>query len=165
MYEQPAYVIADESGACRYATAAALELLGTGPAALRQLRLHDLSRPGLLRDELLVHLEASAITTDRWLTGTAELLAPDGSGRVVRFALLRRTSGELVLRLEPGRQSAGRRPGVRDVLEAWRRQEQAAAATTAGTPEHLLAEAEIDRLSAEYQLLAATRARQIASGR
>ena len=61
----------------------------------------------------------------------------------------------MIVRLEPHRDAArSPRPRVRDVLEAWRRHEQAASESTFGTPAHLLAEAEIDRLSAEYRRLA-----------
>jgi hypothetical protein len=161
----PAYVIADPSGICVYATDSALELIGADLSVLRRLRVDDLARPGT-RDELGELVSASVARTGTWLSGTVELLRQDGAAVSAAFSLVRRASGDLVLRLEPSRCTTD--PGahaLRDILEAWRRHEQTAAGYPAGTPEHILAEAEIDRLSAEYQRLAIARAAELGADR
>lgn len=165
MNTDPAYVIADPSGLCVHATDAALELLGTDMSVLHRLRVDDLSRPGAA-DDLGELVKASEGRAGTWLMGTAELLRQDGSTVATRFSLLRRTSGDVVVRFEqPPCQTDAPPTAVRDILEAWRRQEQVAAGVQAGTPEHILAETEIDRLSAEYQRLAIARAAELGADR
>jgi hypothetical protein len=166
MYEEQSYVLADGAGVCRYATPPALALLGIEPATLSQLRVGDLSCPAIAPDAFRQQVQASAHCVGRWLTGEVELFRPDAYLVIVPFALLRRPTGEIIVRFDRPESSApAPHVRVRDVLEAWRREEQAVSETPVGTPEHLLAEAEVDRLSAEYQRLAADRARQIANQR
>lgn len=161
----PAYVVADPSGVCVYATESALELLGTDLSVLQRLRVEDLSRPGA-RDEIGELVTASVGRAGTWLNGTVELLRQDGAAVSAEFALVRKASGDLVVRLQPARctTEAGAH-ALRDILEEWRRQEQVAADVQAGTPEHILAETEIDRLSAEYQRLAIARAAELGADR
>lgn len=164
--QQPAYVLADQLGTCLYATDAALELLGTDSTSIRSLRIGDLS-PLHEPDPLRAPLEASETRVGTWVTGAMDLRRSDGSVRRARVAVLRRVSGELVARFEPNHADIDEdlqdHSAVRDVLEAWRRQEQALPDHPPGTAERLVAEAEIDWLSAEYQRLVIARGQAFGS--
>lgn len=152
-----AYVIADGHGSCLDATEPALELLGTDLDTLRMLRVGDLSKANT-PDSLTRQLVASCEQVGTWLPGTCELLRADGATVAVRFGTIRLKSGELVARFDPLARTATNRSSPREVLQAWRHQEQALAWTPPGTTEHRLAELEALWLGAEYQRLAIARA-------
>ena len=120
------------------------------------LRVGDLRKPET--SDLLTHvLIASCDNVGNWLGGTCELLRADGATVAVRFGTIRLKSGELVARFEPLARAATNPNSPREVLEAWRHQEQALAWTPPGTMEHRLAELEALWLGSEYQRLAIAR--------
>lgn len=155
-----AYVIADGHGSCLNATDPALELLGTDMDTLRMLRVGDLTKPET-PDSLTRQLVASCENPGEWLGGTCELLRADGTTVAVRFGTIRLRSGELVARFEPLGRAPADANSPREVLEAWRHQEQALAWTPPGTTEHRLAELEALWLGGEYQRLSIARAESI----
>jgi PAS domain-containing protein len=153
MRPDAAYLVADPSGACLHGTPAALRLLGIDGTALRGLKLGDLFPAGT-PDGLPQRL-AGATTAGTWTATEAELYRGDGNTVRVELASMRAPSGELVVRLNSTATDEQAAPDVHEVLQAWRREELEMAACAPGTPEHLLADVEAQRLSAEYRRLVA----------
>jgi hypothetical protein len=153
MHHDPAYLVADATGSCIHGTPAALELLGMDDEALRRLKVTDLFPSGA-PDGLSQRLD-TATEPGSWTTAEADLIRGDQTTAHVRLSSMRTPSGDLVLRLERCNVDLPERLTVRDVLQAWRREEAELGATPPGTSEHLVAEAEAQRLGSEYRRLIA----------
>lgn len=153
MHHDPAYLVADATGSCVHGTPAALETLGMDDATLRRLRVTDLFPSGA-PDGLSQRL-STATEPGSWTTVEADLIRGDETTVRIRLSSMRTPSGDLVLRLERCNPELGQRLTVRDVLQAWRREEADLAARAPGTTEHLLAEVEAQRLGSEYRRLIA----------
>ena len=153
MHHDPAYVVADSAGSCVHGTPAALETLDIDDATLRRLKVTDLFPAGA-PDGLSQRLDA-ATEPGSWTTTETDLIRGDASTVRVRLTSMRTPSGDLVLRLERREPGLTERLTVRDVLQAWRREEADLAARAPGTTEHLLAELEAQRLGSEYRRLIA----------
>ena len=148
-------MIADSHGSCLDATGPALELLGTNIDTLLMLRVGDLAKPDS-PNSLTRQLIASCDTSALGSAAPANCCAPTGRhGR--SFGTIRLKGGELAARFEPLPGAATNANSPRQVLEAWRHQEQALAWSPSGTTEHRLAELEALWLGAEYQRLAIAR--------
>jgi PAS domain S-box-containing protein len=148
MPTEPAYLVADQRGACVHANEAALELLGMDQTTLGCLKVSDLFPAGA-PDGLRQRLDVAA-ETESWAVHETDLIRADGSTIRVSLASMRAATGELVLRLE--RPGTNADPGpVRDVLQAWRQQELELSRSAPGTPQHLVANADAQRLSSEYR--------------
>lgn len=147
------YLVADRAGTCLHGTAAALDLLAMTSTSLRRLKVGDLFPKGL-PSGLSQQLE-SATESAAW--STTETDVTRGNGTIIRakLATMRAPSGELVLRLSCSPADVKTAGDVREVLQAWRREELQMAASKPGTPEHLLADGEAQRLAAEYRRLVA----------
>lgn len=154
MRPDAAYLVADPRGACLHGTPAALRLLGIDGTALRGLKLGDLFPFGA-PDGLPPQRPAGATDVGTWSATEAEVVRGDGSTVRVDLATMRAPSGELVVRMNSRDSAEQSAPDVHEVLQAWRREELEMAASAPGTPEHLLADVEAQRLSAEYRRLVA----------
>jgi hypothetical protein len=153
MNHDPAYLVADPSGSCIHATAAALGILGMDEEVLRRLKVSDLFPSGA--PEGLSQRLQTATEPGSWTTTDTEIIRGDASIVRVRLTSMRTPSGDLVLRLERCEPEPSEPPTVRDVLQAWRREEADLAARAPGTTEHLVAEVEAQRLGTEYRRLIA----------
>ncbi|MBA2300791.1 MAG: hypothetical protein H0W22_08480 [Chloroflexi bacterium] len=147
------YLVADRTGTCLHGTAAALDLLGMTSTTLRRLKVGDLFPGGAPRS--LSRLLESVTESAAWTTTETDVIRGDGTTIRANLASLRTPTGELVLRLTCSPVDVSTSGDVREVLQAWRREELQLAASTPGTPEHLLADVEAQRLSAEYRRLVA----------
>lgn len=153
MNADASYLVVDRSGDCVHATCAALELLRMSGPALRRLKVTDLapSSDVAFRSDL----PRTGTGSSSWKATRSELIRGDGTTVEVSVAMLRAESGELVIRLDANGVDVARRPNVHEVLAAWRREESELAASAPGTPERLVADAEIDSLRAQYRRLVA----------
>jgi hypothetical protein len=128
-------------------------------ASLECLKVSDLFPAGA-PDGLRQRLDA-ATEHQTWIAQESDLIRADGSTIRVRLSSMRAPTGELVLRLERPESHADSAVHVRDVLQAWRRQEQEVARSAPGTPQHLVADADAQRLSSEYRRLVTAHADEL----
>jgi hypothetical protein len=153
MHHDAAYLVADPTGSCVHGTDAALEILGMDQDTLQRLKVSDLfptGAPGGLSQRLETATEPGS-----WTATEADLIRGDATTVRVRLTSMRTPSGDLVLRLERCQSDAPETLTVRDVLQAWRREEADLASRAPGTREHLVAEVESRRLGDEYRRLIA----------
>ena len=158
MTPEGAFVVSAADGMYVDATPAALELFGTDLQGLRVRRVGDFSPPDCA-EVIADILEWTRQNPGMWQRGLLEILRVDGERALVRYAAVRRPRGQLVMWLEPVRADHDEAP-VSDILMAWRRKVVELATLTPGSDGFVLAEAEVEWLSSEYQRLFAVKSEE-----